>query len=74
MAGDWNVVLDYEKDNLNYKHKNNPKLQKQVQEIMTQLNLGDIWREKKMKIVDSTLGQDQTINKVDSTISLFLQI
>ena len=73
MAGDWNVVLDYEKDNLNYKHKNNPKSQKQVQEIMTQLNLG-IFGEKKMKIVDTTLGQDQTINKVGSTISLFLQI
>ena len=26
MADDWNVVLDYEKDNLNYKqsNKNNP--------------------------------------------------
>lgn len=21
IVGDWNVVLDYEKDNLNYKHK-----------------------------------------------------
>ena len=46
MAGNWNVVQDYEKDNLNYKQKNNPKSQKKVHEIMTQLNLRDIWREK----------------------------
>ena len=46
MVGDWNVVMDYEKDNLNYKHKNNPNAQKHIQEIMINLNLVDIWREK----------------------------
>ena len=46
MVGDWNVVMEYEKDNLNYKHKNNPKAQTQIHEIMTNLNLIDIWREK----------------------------
>ena len=48
MVGDWNVVMDYEKDNLNYKHKNNPNAQKHtcLQEIMINLNLVDIWREK----------------------------
>ena len=46
MVGDWNVVMDYEKDNLNYRHKNNPNAQKHIQEIMINLNLIDIWREK----------------------------
>ena len=30
IVGDLNVVLDYEKDNLKYKHKNNPKAQKHI--------------------------------------------
>ena len=46
MIGDWNVVIDYEKDNLNYRLKNNPNAQKHIQEIMINLNLIDIWREK----------------------------
>ena len=33
MAGDWNVLLDYEKDSLNYKLKNNPKSQKQLKNL-----------------------------------------
>ena len=54
MVGDWNVVLDYEKDHLNYKHKNNPKAKKHIQEIMTHLNLVDIWREKHENHMDRT--------------------
>ena len=46
MAGDWNVVLDYEKDTLNCKHKNNPKSQKCIYDIQSRFNLVDVWRKK----------------------------
>ena len=44
IAGNWNVVLDYEKDILNYKHKNNPKSQQSIHGMKTRFNLIDVWR------------------------------
>ena len=46
IVEDWNVILDYEKDDLNYKHRDNPKAQNYIHEIITHLNLIDIWKEK----------------------------
>ena len=40
------LFLDYEKDTLNYKHKNNPKSQKCIYDIQSRFNLVDVWREK----------------------------
>ncbi len=44
-VGDWNLLLNQEKDAKNYKHANNPKSRLKVLEIMNELNLYDIWRE-----------------------------
>ena len=41
IGGDWNLVLDY----YNYKHHNNIKAQEQVDNLMINLDLLDIWRE-----------------------------
>ena len=43
-VGDWNVVLDYEWDTVGYKHKNNPKANAAVLDLMKILDLGDIYR------------------------------
>ena len=44
IGGDWNLVQDFNLDYFNYKHYNNEKAQKQVHEMMTELDLVDIWR------------------------------
>ena len=43
-VGDWNVVVDYEWDIVGYKHKNNPKANAAVLDLMKILDLGDIYR------------------------------
>ena len=43
-VGDWNVVLDYEWDTAGYKHKNNPKANVAVLDLMKILDLGGIYR------------------------------
>ena len=45
FGGDWNLVLNPEKDYKNYLHINNPKAQDKVFELMAELNLVDVWRE-----------------------------
>ena len=45
IGGDWNLVLDYTLDYYNYKHHNNIKAQEQVDNLMINLDLLDIWRE-----------------------------
>ena len=45
IGGDWNLVLDYTLDYYNYKHHNNIKAQDQVDNLMINLDLLDIWRE-----------------------------
>ena len=45
MGGDWNLVLNPDKDYKNYLHINNPRAQDKVNELMSELNLIDVWRE-----------------------------
>ena len=45
IGGKWNLVLDYTLDYYNYKHHNNIKAQEQVDNLMINLDLLDIWRE-----------------------------
>ena len=45
IGGDWNLVLDFTLDYYNYKHFNNAKAQEQVENLMINLDLLDIWRE-----------------------------
>ena len=44
MTGDWNMVIDFNKDTLNYKSLNNPESNKIVTENKNKLDLIDIWR------------------------------
>ena len=44
IAGDWNVVQDYNLDTLNYSGQNNPKSQLQIHQMMNDYDLVDIWR------------------------------
>ena len=45
IGGDWNLVLNFSLDYSNYKHNNNVKAQEQVEILMNDLDLVDIWRE-----------------------------
>ena len=44
-GGDWNLVLDYTLDYYNYKRHNNIYVQEQVDNLMINIDLLDIWRE-----------------------------
>ena len=44
MCGDWNLVLEPEKDCCNYLHVNNPKSRKLVLNFIEEENFIDIWR------------------------------
>ena len=44
MCGDWNLVLDMEKDYDNYSHVNNPKARKVVLNLLEEENFIDVWR------------------------------
>ena len=45
IGSDWNLVLDYTLDYYNYKYHNNIKAQEQVDNLMINLDLLDIWRD-----------------------------
>ena len=45
IGGDFNLVLDAAKDYHNYKHVNNPKAKEEVENMIEDLELNDIWRE-----------------------------
>lgn len=45
IGGDWNLVMDFNLDTLNYKHLNNEKARERVLEMTENLELADIWRE-----------------------------
>jgi exonuclease III len=45
LGGDWNLVLNFELDYHNYRHNNNVKAQEQVDQMMIELDLTDIWRD-----------------------------
>ena len=49
IVGDFNLVLNQEKDTKNYLHINNPRAKEKVLDICIELNLVDIWRELNME-------------------------
>ena len=44
ISGDFNLVLDPEKDYYNYRHVNNPNARREVIKRMEEFNLIDVWR------------------------------
>ena len=44
IGGDWNVLLNYSMDTINYLHQNNEKSHKQIQLMIEQLDLIDSYR------------------------------
>ena len=44
ICGDWNMVLDYNKDTHGYVRENNSRARKEVQSMINTLELVDIWR------------------------------
>ena len=47
INGDWNLLLDPQIDGINYKNINNPNARMKVLQMITELNLYDVWREEK---------------------------
>ena len=45
LGGDWNLVLDPNMDYHNYKHINNPKAREQMEDMIIDLGVTDIWRD-----------------------------
>ena len=45
IGGDWNVPLSYEIDTINYLNKNNINANEAVKNMMSNLDLVDVWRE-----------------------------
>jgi hypothetical protein len=45
ICGDWNLVMNFSLDYCNYKYNNNVKAQAQVESMMFNLDIVDIWRE-----------------------------
>ena len=46
IAGDWNVVQDYRVDTVNYIGENNPKSKLKIHQMINNMDLVDVWREK----------------------------
>lgn len=44
ICGDWNLILEPQKDMFNYKHINNPKARETVTKFIEEKNLVDVWR------------------------------
>jgi hypothetical protein len=45
IGGDWNVLLNYSRETINYLHQNNEKSHKQIHLMIEQLDLIDTYRE-----------------------------
>ena len=45
LCGDWNVVLNYHNDTINYLKENNPNAQKSVLELIDTFELDDVYRD-----------------------------
>ena len=43
LYGDWNMVINYQKDTINYSRENNPKAQKVVLELINTFELEDVY-------------------------------
>lgn len=46
LCGDWNVVLNSEKDTINYLRENNPNARKSLSDLINTLDLEDVYRER----------------------------
>ena len=44
LCGDWNLVMEQEKDTENYLHMNNPNAKRAVDTIIADFSLYDVWR------------------------------
>ncbi|CAG2199310.1 E3.1.11.2 [Mytilus edulis] len=69
VAGDWNVVQDYDMDTLHYRSENNPQSKAKIHEVMHELDLLDIWRQQHPPLIIGTHGGVQITNKVVWTTS-----
>ena len=58
IVGDWNFVLNYKQDTLNYKRQNNAKSCKKVLEKIDKLDLIDIWRDRHKTLNEYTWRQN----------------
>lgn len=66
LAGDWNVVLDYEKDCKNYVQRNNTKANKAVIELKTHFELEDVWRvQNPDKQMYTWFGPNRKMGRID---------
>ena len=80
MCGDWNLVLEPEKDCRNYLHENNPKSRKLVLNFIEEENSIDIWRIMNEESKSYTWRRLNPINKqarldfylISNTISTFV--
>jgi exonuclease III len=70
IGGDWNLVLNFELDYYNYKHNNNVKAQEQVEQIMIDLDLTDIWRDLNLDLRRFTWRRNNPIQQ--SRLDFFL--
>ena len=70
IAGDWNLVLNPALDYYNYKHVNNPKAQEKVFEMMTELELTDVWREINPELLRYTWRRNNPVQQ--SRLDFFL--
>lgn len=50
LGGDWNMVLDYERDSYNYKRLNNTRAQRRVLDMIKKHDLIDVFRERWPKV------------------------
>ena len=45
LVGDWNLVMDQDKDTKFYNHIGNPRARQIVLDVMERENLVDVWRD-----------------------------
>eukprot|EP00745_Piridium_sociabile_P031241 TRINITY_DN51755_c0_g1_i1.p1 TRINITY_DN51755_c0_g1~~TRINITY_DN51755_c0_g1_i1.p1 ORF type:complete len:116 (+),score=8.16 TRINITY_DN51755_c0_g1_i1:65-412(+) len=70
IAGDWNLVINPTLDYNNYKNNNNPKAQETVINIMSDLELVDVWRENNPEVLRYTWRRPTPLQQ--SRLDLFL--
>ena len=70
IGGDWNAVRNFYLDCHNYKHHNNPKASEQIDNLMDNLDLYDIWREFNPELLRYTWRRSQPFQQ--SRLDYFL--
>ena len=69
-GGDWNLVLEFLLDCSDYKHYNNTKAKEQVENVITHLDLLDIWRETDPEVRRYAWRRKTPLSKVGQTFFL----